>query len=106
MTGLFVYIRCVVLCAWSFPVAAAVVVLSILSCRQNVAACMVFTVVLLKTAVMSQRRVVVVTASVLGVREAMAVVWSLAAVVPGEASVRSFTVQKTSVDATVVVLVY
>ena len=106
---LFVYIRCVVLCALSFPVAAAaVVVLSILSCRQNVAACVVFTVVLLKTAVMSQhlRRVVVVAASVLGVREAMAVVWSLAAVVPGEASVRSFTVQKTSVDATVVVLVY
>ena len=88
--------------------AAAVVVLSILPCRQDVAACVVFIVMLLKIAVMSQhlRRVVVVAASVLGVREVMAVVWSRAAVVPGEASVRSFIVQKTSVGATVVVLVY
>ncbi len=101
------------LCVSSFPVvAAAVVVLSILSCRQDVAACVVLTVVLSKTAVPSQhlRRVVVVAASVLGVRKAMAVVWSRAAVVPGEASVRSSTAaghsQETSVGAAVVVLVY
>ena len=51
------------LCVLSFPVvAAAVVVLSILSCRQDVAACVVLTVVLSKTAVPSQQmcRVVVV----------------------------------------------
>ena len=100
------------LCVSSFPVVAAVVVLSILSCRQDVAACVVLTVVLSKTAVPSQRlrRVVVVAASVLGVRKAMAVVWSRAAVVPGEASVRSSTAaghsQETSVGAAVVVLVY
>ena len=43
-----------------------------------------------ETAVPSQhlRQVVVVAASVLGVRKAMAVVWSRVAVVPGEASVR------------------
>ena len=92
-------------------------VLSILSCRQNVAACVVLTVVLSKTTVPSRhlrttvpsrhlRRVVVVAASILGVREAMAVVWSRAAVVPGEASVRSSTAQETSVGAAVVVLVY
>ena len=75
---------------------------------ERISAYAVFTVVLLKIAVMSQhlRRVVVVAASVLGVREAMAVVWSLAAVVPGEASVRFSIVQKTSVGAAVVVLVY
>ena len=102
------------LCVSSFPVvaAAAVVVLSILSCRQDVAACVVLTVVLSKTAVPSQhlRRVVVVAASVLSVWKAMAVVWSPAAVVPGEASVRSSTAaghsQETSVGAAVVVLVY
>ena len=91
-------------------------VLSILSCRQKVAACVVLTVVLSKTAVPSRhlRRVVVFAASMLGVREAMAVVWSRAAVVPGEASVRSSTAaghsqetsQETSVGAAVVVLVY
>ena len=104
------------LCVSSFPVvAAAVVVLSILSCRQDVAACVVLTVVLSKTAVPSQHlRRVVVAASVLGVRKAIAVVWSRAAVVPGEASVRSSTAaghsqetsQETSVGAAVVVLVY
>ena len=103
------------LCVSSFPVvAAAVVVLSILSCRQDVAACVVLTVVLSKTAVPSQHlRRVVVAASVLGVRKAIAVVWSRAAVVPGEASVRSSTAaghsqetsQETSVGAAVVVLV-
>ena len=101
------------LCVSSFPVvAAAVVVLSILYCRQDAAACVVLTVVLSKTAVPSQhlRRVVVVAASVLGVQKAMAVVWSRVAVVPGEASVRSSTAggrsQETSVGAAVVVLVY
>ena len=56
------------LCVSSFPVvAAAVVVLSILSCRQDVAACVVLTVVLSKTAVPSQHlRRVVVAASVPG----------------------------------------
>ena len=101
------------LCVSSFPVvAAAVVVLSILSCQQDVAVCVVLTVVLSKTAVPSQhlRRAVVVATSVLGDRKAMAVVWSRAAVVPGEASVRSSTAagrsQETSVGAAVVVLVY
>ena len=103
------------LCVSLFPVVAAavvVVVLSILSCRQDVAACVALTVVLSKTAVPSQylRRIVVVAASVLGVRKAMAVVWSRAAVVPEEASVRSSTTagrsQETSVGAAVVVLVY
>ena len=56
------------LCVSSFPVVAAavvVVVLSILSCRQDVAACVVLTVVLSKTAVPSQhlRRIVVVAAT-------------------------------------------
>ena len=90
------------LCVSSFPVvAAAVVVLSILSCRQDVAACVVLTVALSKTAVLSQHlhRVVVVAASVLGVRKAMAVVWSRAAVVPGEASVRSSTAAGHSQDS-------
>ena len=100
------------LCVSSFPVAAAAVVVLSIFCRQDVAACVVLTVVLSKTAVPSQRlrRVVVVAASVLGVRKAMAVVWSRAAVVPGEASVRSSTAaghsQETSVGAAVVVFVY
>ena len=100
------------LCVSSFPVVAAAVVVLLILCRQDVAACVVLTVVLSKTAVPSQhlRRVVVVAASVLRVRKAMAVVWSRVAVVPGEASVRSSTAaghsQETSVGAAVVVLVY
>ena len=99
------------LCVSSFPVAAAAVVVLSIFCRQDVAACVALTVVLSKTAVPSQYlRRVVVAASVLGVRKAMAVVWSRAAVVPGEASVRSSTAaghsQETSVGAAVVVFVY